>query len=83
MLQDVTVLISQYSVACVRRSKKPESITDAKSKTSIILGGFWQIMVFNFRTINTNRCVNSSTLKCQKLQLKVCGLMDFVKDIMV
>ena len=46
----------------------------------VILGGFWQIMVFNFRTMNTNGCVNSSTLKCQKQQLKVCGLKNIVKD---
>ena len=32
--------------------------------------------------MNTNRCVNSSILKCQKQHLKVCGLIDFVKDKM-
>ena len=49
----------------------------------VSLGGFWQILLFYFRMMNTDRCVNSSTLKCQKQQLKVCGIMDFLKDIMV
>ena len=78
---------SRYSVACVRRSKKPESILMQYQRHGLVilvsLGSFWQIMVFNFRTMNTNRCMNSSTLKCQTQQLKVCSLMDFVKDIIV
>ena len=32
----------------------------------VSLGGFWQIKAFNFRMMNTNECVNSSTLKFQK-----------------
>ena len=80
-------VFSRYSVACVRRSKKPSSIIDAILKTWISYFGQPQRFLAdnggNLPMMNTERCVKHLMLKWQKQQQKALGQMDCVKDIMV